>query len=135
MSFSPEVGLFFVLCWCALTCSFCFFMSCCISKQAGSILVFPVVHPSAEHFVFSHAFTTCMHMYHAFAVCNMSHKTLLGTYRLSDLVGADIGLHVGKNFIESFPERVYPAQIISLLNDHKRLGEKTGSGFYKFDKK
>ncbi len=55
--------------------------------------------------------------------------------RLSDLVGADIGLHVGKNFIESFSERVYPAQIISLLNDHKRLGEKTGSGFYKFDNK
>ena len=55
--------------------------------------------------------------------------------RLSDLVGADIGLHVGKNFIESFPDRVYPAQIISLLNDHKRLGEKTGSGFYKFDNK
>ncbi len=55
--------------------------------------------------------------------------------RLSDLVGADIGLHVGKNFIESFSDRVYPAQIISLLNDHKRLGEKTGSGFYKFDNK
>ena len=50
-------------------------------------------------------------------------------------MGADIGLHVGKNFIESFPERVYPAQIISLLNEHKRLGEKTGSGFYKFDNK
>lgn len=55
--------------------------------------------------------------------------------RLSDLVGADIGLHVGKNFIESFSDRVYPAQIISLLNDHKRLGEKTGRGFYKFDNK
>ena len=27
--------------------------------------------------------------------------------RLSDLVGADIGLHVGKNFMETFPERVY----------------------------
>ncbi|KAL3160104.1 hypothetical protein ABBQ32_010882 [Trebouxia sp. C0010 RCD-2024] len=59
----------------------------------------------------------------------------MGPFRLSDLVGADIGLHVGKNFIEAFSERVYPAQIISLLNDHKRLGEKTGSGFYKFDNK
>lgn len=62
-------------------------------------------------------------MFH-FAVC-----------RLSDLVGADIGLHVGKNYIEAFSDRVYPARIISLLNDHKRLGEKTGSGFYKFDNK
>lgn len=32
--------------------------------------------------------------------------------RLSDLVGADIGLHVGKNFLDSFPERCYPARII-----------------------
>jgi len=52
---------------------------------------------------------------------------------LSDLVGADVGLHVGKNFLESFPERCYPARIIQLLNEHKRLGEKTGAGFYKYD--
>lgn len=25
--------------------------------------------------------------------------------RLNDLVGSDIGLHVGKNFLDSFPER------------------------------
>lgn len=51
-------------------------------------------------------------------------------HRLNDLVGSDIGLHVGKNFVESFPERVYVSHIIPLLNQHKRLGEKTGSGFY-----
>ena len=56
----------------------------------------------------------------------------MGPFRLSDLVGADIGLHVGKNFLDSFPERCYPARAILLLNEHKRLGEKTGSGFYKF---
>lgn len=50
-------------------------------------------------------------------------------------MGADIGLHVGKNFIESFPDRVYPARIIQSLNQEKRLGEKTGSGFYAFDAK
>jgi hypothetical protein len=48
--------------------------------------------------------------------------------RLSDLVGADIGLHVGKNFLESFADRTYPARIIALLNEHKRLGEKAGRG-------
>lgn len=57
----------------------------------------------------------------------------MGPFRLSDLVGADIGLHVGKNFIDSFPERCYPARIIAILNEKKRLGEKTGSGFYKYD--
>lgn len=59
----------------------------------------------------------------------------MGPFRLSDLVGADIGLHVGKNFLDSFPERCYPARIIAMLNQRKRLGEKTGSGFYKYDAK
>lgn len=55
--------------------------------------------------------------------------------RLSDLVGADIGMHVAQNFAEDFNERIYPTSLIKLLNDGKQLGEKTGSGFYKFDKK
>jgi len=59
----------------------------------------------------------------------------MGPFRLSDLVGADIGLHVGKNFLESFPERCYPVRIIVLLNERKRLGEKSGAGFYKYDAK
>jgi enoyl-CoA hydratase/3-hydroxyacyl-CoA dehydrogenase len=57
----------------------------------------------------------------------------MGPFRLSDLVGADVGLHVGMNILESFPERCYPARIIQLLNERKTLGEKTGSGFYKYD--
>ncbi|EFN52227.1 hypothetical protein CHLNCDRAFT_59763 [Chlorella variabilis] len=57
----------------------------------------------------------------------------MGPFRLSDLVGADIGLHVGKNFLESFSKRCYPARIIQLLNENKRLGEKSGRGFYKYD--
>jgi enoyl-CoA hydratase/3-hydroxyacyl-CoA dehydrogenase len=59
----------------------------------------------------------------------------MGPFRLNDLVGSDIGLHVGKNFHESFPDRVYRARIIELLNEDKRLGEKSGAGFYKFDAK
>lgn len=59
----------------------------------------------------------------------------MGPFRLSDLVGADIGLHVGKNFLDSFPERCYPARVILMLNERKRLGEKTGAGFYKYDAK
>lgn len=53
--------------------------------------------------------------------------------RLSDLVGADVGLHVGQNFLDSFPERTYPAKLILKLNQAKRLGEKTGAGFYAYD--
>ncbi len=58
-----------------------------------------------------------------------------GLRRLSDLVGADIGLHVGKNFMNEWPERNYKAFIFPLLNDAGMLGEKTGKGFYAFDKK
>jgi len=57
-----------------------------------------------------------------------------GPFRLSDLVGADIGMHVGRNFVETFPDRVYVTQLMILMNTHKRLGEKTGKGFYKFTK-
>ena len=53
--------------------------------------------------------------------------------RLSDLVGADIGKHVAENFAKDFSERIYPTALIQLLNDTKRLGEKSGAGFYKFD--
>lgn len=51
--------------------------------------------------------------------------------RLSDLVGADVGMHVGKNFTDSFPDRVYGARLMVLMNKYQRLGEKTRKGFYK----
>ena len=57
------------------------------------------------------------------------------TPRLSDLVGADVGLHVGQNFLDAFPERTYPAGLIRKLNEAKRLGKKTGAGFYAFGAK
>jgi enoyl-CoA hydratase/3-hydroxyacyl-CoA dehydrogenase len=50
-------------------------------------------------------------------------------------VGADIGLHVGANFIDSFPERVVQSKLIPLLNEAGRLGEKSGAGFYKYEKR
>lgn len=59
----------------------------------------------------------------------------MGPFRLSDLVGGDVGVHVGMNIMESFPDRVYPATLIPSLVAAKRLGEKTGAGFYKFDAK
>ena len=59
----------------------------------------------------------------------------MGPFRLSDLVGGDVGVHVGANFVESFPERVYRTNLIPSLVAAKRLGEKTGAGFYKFDAK
>ena len=57
----------------------------------------------------------------------------MGPFRLSDLVGGDVGLNVGKSYVESFPERTYRSTLVPMLNDLKRLGEKTGRGFYKYE--
>mmetsp|Transcript_20088 Transcript_20088/g.50614 ORF Transcript_20088/g.50614 Transcript_20088/m.50614 type:complete len:723 (+) Transcript_20088:227-2395(+) len=59
----------------------------------------------------------------------------MGPFSLSDLVGADIGVHVGANFIHSYPERVYQSTLYPSMVEKKRLGQKTGSGFYKYDEK
>lgn len=58
----------------------------------------------------------------------------MGPFRLGDLVGHDVGVHVGQNFIDDFPERVYQSPLIPSLLASKRLGEKSGAGFYKYDK-
>jgi enoyl-CoA hydratase/3-hydroxyacyl-CoA dehydrogenase len=52
----------------------------------------------------------------------------MGPFRLNDLVGTDIGVHVGKNFVEDFPDRVYESKIIPSLMEANRLGEKSGAG-------
>jgi len=59
----------------------------------------------------------------------------MGPFRLADLVGIDIGLHVGKNFVDSFPERVYLSTLLQHMHASGRLGEKSGGGFYKYDPK
>lgn len=59
----------------------------------------------------------------------------MGPFRLSDLVGGDVGVHVGANIVASYPDRVYPATLIPSLVAAKRLGEKSGAGFYVYDAK
>lgn len=48
--------------------------------------------------------------------------------RLSDLVGGDIGLHVGQSYNQSYGDRVYKSPLVLLMNQAKQLGEKTGKG-------
>jgi 3-hydroxyacyl-CoA dehydrogenase len=49
------------------------------------------------------------------------------------LVGHDVGVHVGQNFIDDFPDRVHNSRIIPSLLEAKRLGEKSGGGLYKLN--
>jgi 3-hydroxyacyl-CoA dehydrogenase len=59
----------------------------------------------------------------------------LGTFRLADLVGLDVVALVGKNLMESLPEkeREYfaPAPFIQQMIKNQWLGQKTKQGFYK----
>lgn len=59
----------------------------------------------------------------------------MGPFRLADLVGMQVGLAVGMQFLTAFPERAYKAVIIHLMVEAKRFGEKSGKGFYLYDEK
>ncbi len=58
------------------------------------------------------------------------------TYRTSDLVGLDILVHVAKNLYEAATDDerrdvFVPPPFVSRMMEEKRLGDKTGGGFYK----
>ena len=46
-----------------------------------------------------------------------------------------MGVHVGQNFIDDFPLRVYESKLIPGLMKSGRMGEKSGKGFYVYDAK
>lgn len=58
----------------------------------------------------------------------------MGPLRLNDLVGMATTAHVGKQFVENFPERSYANGIVPSMVEAKRLGETTKMGFYKYGK-
>ena len=56
----------------------------------------------------------------------------LGPFMLSDLIGLDIVRHVLKVFEENLGPQYKPADTIETLFQEKKLGRKTGSGFYSY---
>jgi enoyl-CoA hydratase/3-hydroxyacyl-CoA dehydrogenase len=59
-------------------------------------------------------------------------KMPLGPFMLSDLIGLDIVYHVLKVFEEEFGPYYSPARSIERLFNEKKLGRKTGEGFYNY---
>lgn len=57
----------------------------------------------------------------------------MGPIALADTVGLDVCLSVAKNLAQYFPDTVIPTQLTEMV-EAKRLGRKTGQGFYKYDK-
>ena len=54
----------------------------------------------------------------------------MGPIELSDVVGLDVSLHVGRVLAEAF-HRPIPATLLKLV-DEKKLGRKSGAGFYRW---
>uniref|UniRef100_A0A0D6R3F0 Uncharacterized protein n=1 Tax=Araucaria cunninghamii TaxID=56994 RepID=A0A0D6R3F0_ARACU len=59
----------------------------------------------------------------------------MGPFRLSDLVGYEVGIEVGKQFVSAFPDRTFKSPITQLMLENKRAGQKNGKGFYLYDEK
>mmetsp|Transcript_9633 Transcript_9633/g.17595 ORF Transcript_9633/g.17595 Transcript_9633/m.17595 type:complete len:179 (+) Transcript_9633:150-686(+) len=56
----------------------------------------------------------------------------MGVHEMGDLSGLDIMKHVTKNFLDAYGERCYVSPIVDLMMNSKRLGQKTGVGYYKY---
>ena len=59
----------------------------------------------------------------------------MGPITLYDVVGLDTALFAGRTLWEAFPERINPSPILRLLVKEGRYGQKTGQGFFKYEKK
>lgn len=58
----------------------------------------------------------------------------MGPAYLLDVVGIDTAHHAGSTMAEGFPERMKESfrTALDVLFEHKRLGQKTGAGFYRY---
>lgn len=56
----------------------------------------------------------------------------MGPFTLYDVVGLDTALFAGRVMQEAFPERIVSSPILAKLVEVKRLGQKTGAGFFAY---
>ncbi|KAK4441791.1 Glyoxysomal fatty acid beta-oxidation multifunctional protein MFP-a [Sesamum alatum] len=57
----------------------------------------------------------------------------VGPFRMIDMVGLQVFVVISKKFVESLPDRSYKPQLIPILQQDDREGERSGKGFYKYD--
>jgi 3-hydroxyacyl-CoA dehydrogenase len=58
----------------------------------------------------------------------------MGPFRILDEIGLDTSLAAGKVLLAAFPDRVAPLPILPLLVKRKQLGQKSGGGFYRYER-
>jgi 3-hydroxyacyl-CoA dehydrogenase len=56
----------------------------------------------------------------------------MGPLRILDEIGLDTSLSAGRVLLDAFPERIATLPILPLLVKRKHLGQKSGSGFYRY---
>jgi 3-hydroxyacyl-CoA dehydrogenase/enoyl-CoA hydratase/3-hydroxybutyryl-CoA epimerase/3-hydroxyacyl-CoA dehydrogenase/enoyl-CoA hydratase/3-hydroxybutyryl-CoA epimerase/enoyl-CoA isomerase len=56
----------------------------------------------------------------------------MGPFTLYDVVGLDTAFYAGHVMYEAFPDRVVTSPLLPAMVEAKRLGQKTGVGFYKY---
>jgi 3-hydroxyacyl-CoA dehydrogenase/enoyl-CoA hydratase/3-hydroxybutyryl-CoA epimerase/3-hydroxyacyl-CoA dehydrogenase/enoyl-CoA hydratase/3-hydroxybutyryl-CoA epimerase/enoyl-CoA isomerase len=56
----------------------------------------------------------------------------MGPFTLYDVVGLDTAFYAGHVMYEAFPDRVVNSPLLAAMVENKRLGQKTGVGFYKY---
>ncbi|MCB0232881.1 MAG: 3-hydroxyacyl-CoA dehydrogenase family protein, partial [Anaerolineae bacterium] len=57
----------------------------------------------------------------------------MGPFTLLDFMGLDVSLHAGVYMASQYGERFASPQILQMLVDAGRLGEKSGAGFYGYE--
>ncbi|EHA8590170.1 hypothetical protein COCNU_scaffold015884G000010 [Cocos nucifera] len=57
----------------------------------------------------------------------------MGPFRLADLVGFEVAVATGTQYLQSFPERCYRSMLIPIMLEDKRTGESSRKGFYVYD--
>ena len=58
----------------------------------------------------------------------------MGVFKMTDLSGVDIAIHVSSTIRQAYGERTYFSTAVQQLHDMKRLGQKTGKGWYTYGK-
>ena len=58
----------------------------------------------------------------------------IGVFKMTDLSGVDIAIHVSQTIQSAYSDRTYFSTAVKQLYDAKRLGQKTGQGWYKYGK-
>lgn len=56
----------------------------------------------------------------------------MGPLTLYDVVGLDTALYAGRVLFEAYPDRINPSPLLAALVKAKRLGQKSGAGFFRY---